>query len=99
MDLEKQTTRKVGAPFGNQNARKTPFKDAFKRKAVQETHRIELMIEKQYVKAEEGDLAALNMIIDRTEGKPMQSTEVIVAEGTDVKGIMLGFVEGNGNKD
>ena len=84
---------------GNQNAKKKPFTEQMKRFILANPQKMERIIEGVFKEAEEGSLAALNMIIDRVEGKPMQSTEVSVAEGTDVKGIMLGFVEGNGNKD
>ena len=100
MDIEdKSSESKVGAPFGNQNAKKKPFTEQMKRFILANPQKMEKIIEGIFKEAEEGSLAALNMIIDRVEGKPIQSTDITSSDGTVVSAIAMSFVEPNGNKD
>jgi len=103
MDLESKSDKsreeKISESMkGNQNARKKPFTEQMKRFILANPQKMEKIIEGLFMEAEAGDKTALGMIMDRVEGKPMQSTEISAAEGTEIKGIMLGFVEGNADR-
>jgi len=98
MDLE--TKQKISESMkGNQNAKKKPFTEQMKRFIVQNPEKMERIIEGIFKEAEEGSLAALNMIMDRVEGKPQQTTDITSSDGTVVSAIAMSFVEPNGNKD
>jgi hypothetical protein len=104
MDLEQETNnlpegRKPGGQPGNSNARKKPFTEQMKRFIIQNPEKMEKIIDGLFTEAEEGSLAALNIIMDRVEGKPQQSTDITSSDGTVVNGIMMTFVEPDGNKD
>jgi len=98
MDLE--TKQKISESMkGNQNAKKKPFTEQMKRFIVQNPEKMERIIEGIFKEAEEGSLAALNMIMDRVEGKPQQTTDITSSDGTVVSAIAMSFVEPDGNKD
>ena len=104
MDIENKTDKsreeKISeAMKGNQNAKKKPFTEQMKRYILANPQKMERIIEGVFKEAEEGSLAALNMIIDRVEGKPLQATDITSSDGTLVSGIAMSFVEPNGNKD
>lgn len=51
-------------------------------------------IEKQWDKAEHGELPSLNWLADREEGKPMQKTETDVTSGGEkITGLLIEFVK------
>ena len=98
MDLE--TRQKISESMkGNQNAKRKPFTEQMKRFIVQNPEKMERIIEGVFKEAEKGSLAALNMIMDRVEGKPIQATDITSSDGTVVSAIAMSFVEPNGNKD
>ena len=81
---------------GNQNAKKKPFTEQLKRFILANPAKMEKIIEGVFKEAEEGNLAALNAIMDRVEGKPVQAQEITGADGSEfVKGIGFMFVDGN----
>jgi hypothetical protein len=98
MDLE--TKQKISESMkGNQNAKKKPFTEQMKRFIVQNPEKMERIIEGVFKEAEEGSLAALSMIMDRVEGKPVQATDITSSDGTMISAIAMSFVEPDGNKD
>jgi hypothetical protein len=105
MDIENQTAivknEKLSESMkGNQNARKKPFTEQMKRFILANPKKMERIIEGVFKEAEEGNLAALHAIMDRVEGKPVQSTELSGPEGTElVKGIGFVFVDSNAKPD
>lgn len=104
MDIENKTDKsreeKISeAMMGNQNAKKKPFTEQMKRFILANPQKMERIIEGVFKEAEEGSLAALNMIMDRVEGKPIQATDITSSDGTVVSAIAMSFVEPNGNKD
>ena len=100
MTLEKHTDEskaKISESMkGNQNAKKKPFTEQMKRFIMANPQKMERIIEGLFKEAEEGSIPALNMIMDRVEGKPVQATEISGADGTElVKGIGFMFIDGN----
>ncbi len=64
----------MGAPTGNQNAKKQRFiSDALRRKLIQDPERAARIAEKVLEQAEEGNLLAFKELMDRTEGKVPQA--------------------------
>lgn len=99
-----------GAPLGNSNARKgSKIRNLLEQVAdeyiantgpdadTQATERrIRKVLRKLFDKAEEGDLTAINMVLDRLIGKPAQSIEVGDSEGNPLAaGIAVTFVTAN----
>lgn len=104
MDMEQETEKtreeKISESMkGNQNARKKPFTEQMKRFILANPQKMERIIEGIFKEAEEGSLAALNIIMDRVEGKPIQATDITSSDGTVISAIAMSFVEPNGNKD
>jgi len=98
MDMEQESIipdepKKVGAPIGNQNAKKKPFTEQMKRFILANPEKMEKIIEGIFKEAEDGSLAALNIIMDRVEGKPIQATDITSSDGTVVSAIAMSFVE------
>lgn len=65
----------AGAPKGNKNAVKENrlITDEMRKAIAQNRPKIRRAIEKQIEAAEKGDRAALELLTDRTEGKPSQA--------------------------
>ena len=82
----------MGAPFGNQNARKRPFREVLDRIIAQEDgKRLRFAGEKLFDAAAQGEPWAVKELADRTDGKPTQAIEatgsitiVIQSEDADV---------------
>ena len=81
--LQVEPTNKGGAPTGNQNGKRGKlFYDALRVALVQEDRKSLRKITDKLVKAaEEGDAWAVKEIMDRMDGKPVQSTEITGADG------------------
>ena len=96
-ETEKTREEKISESMrGNQNARKKPFTEQMKRFILANPQKMERIIEGIFKEAEEGNLAALNAIMDRVEGKPVQAQEITGADGSEfVKGIGFMFIDGN----
>jgi hypothetical protein len=74
-----------GAPKGNKNGSNgKPITAVLRRLVAQNPQRIANMWEEQFKAAEAGNLYAFNAIMDRLEGKPVQSTELSSPDGEKV---------------
>lgn len=85
--LQVESSDKGGGQPGNQNARKGKlFYDALRVALVQEDRKSLRKITDKLVKAaEEGEPWAVKEIMDRMDGKPVNTTELSGAEGTPLK--------------
>jgi hypothetical protein len=93
-------SNKVGAPEGNDNARKGKlFYDQLRRVLVQNDQlKLRQVSEKLVDAAIEGEPWAVKEIIDRMDGKPVAVQEIQGPDGTQLKaGFVLTFEEPNGN--
>ena len=101
MTLPIETNNKVGAPEGNDNARKGKmFYDQLRKILVQNDHfKLRKISEKLAEAAEKGEAWAIKEIMDRMDGKPVAIQEVQGPDGTQFKGgFILTFEEpSNGN--
>ena len=86
-DLQVEPTNKGGAPVGNQNGKKGKlFYDALRIALVQEDKKkLRKITEKLVQAAEEGEPWAVKEIMDRMDGKPVNTTELTNAEGDTFK--------------
>ncbi len=82
-NLEIEPTNKGGAPVGNQNGKKGKlFYDALRVALVQEDKKkLRKITDKLVESAENGEPWAVKEIMDRMDGKPVQSTEITGADG------------------
>ena len=85
--LQVEPTNKGGAPTGNQNGKRGKlFYDALRIALVQEDRKSLRKITDKLVKAaEEGDAWAVKEIMDRMDGKPVNTTELSNTEGNVFK--------------
>jgi glycerol-3-phosphate cytidylyltransferase-like family protein len=100
MTLPIETTNKVGAPEGNDNARKGKlFYDQLRRVLVQNDQlKLRQVSEKLVDAAIEGEPWAVKEVIDRMDGKAVAIQEIQGPDGTQLKaGFVLTFEEPNGN--
>ena len=98
-ETEKTREEKISESMkGNQNARKKPFTEQMKRFILANPQKMERIIEGIFKEAEDGSLAALSIIMDRVEGKPIQATDITSSDGTVISAIAMSFVEPDGNK-
>ena len=92
-DINKSRSEKM---MGNKNSIKNKmFYDRIKMELVQNPHKLQKIVEKLLSKAEEGDLAAINVVMDRIDGKAIQTTELTGADGEPLTGIQVTFVKPN----
>lgn len=86
-NLQVEPTNKGGAPVGNQNGKKGKlFYDALRIALVQEDKKkLRKITEKLVQAAEEGEPWAVKEIMDRMDGKPVNTTELTNAEGDTFK--------------
>lgn len=104
MDLDVNSTDSVpnkgGAPEGNKNAAKGKvWNDQLRKAIAQNPHKVRAAVEQLLDLAADGEAWAIKELADRLDGKPIQSNDITSSDGTIVNGIMMGFVEPNGNKD
>ena len=101
MTLPIETNNKVGAPEGNDNARKGKmFYDQLRKILVQNDQRkLRNISDKLVEAAEKGEAWAIKEIMDRMDGKPVAIQEVTGPGGLELKtGFILTFEEpSNGN--
>jgi glycerol-3-phosphate cytidylyltransferase-like family protein len=101
MTLPIETNNKVGAPEGNDNARKGKlFYDQLRRVLVQnDSLKLRQVSEKLVDAAIEGEPWAVKEVIDRMDGKAVAIQEIQGPDGTQLKaGFVLTFEEpANGN--
>jgi hypothetical protein len=96
MTLPIETTNKVGAPEGNDNARKGKlFYDQLRRVLVQnDSLKLRQVSEKLVDAAIEGEPWAVKEIMDRMDGKPVAIQELQGPDGSQLKaGFTLIFEE------
>lgn len=84
----------MAAPIGNTNAIKGKmFYDKLRRRLTQEPHRLERIVGELITQAEAGEPWAVKEIIDRLDGKAVQTTEMQNSDGTPLlSGIQVMFV-------
>ena len=77
----------MAAPKGNQNARKETrvVRDTLRKVAAQKPDKLRLACEALLDKAVEGDIAAFSQFRDTLDGKPMQSTEMTLTQGSSAE--------------
>ena len=93
-------SNKVGAPEGNDNARKGKlFYDQLRRVLVQnDSLKLRQVSEKLVDAAIEGEPWAVKEVIDRMDGKAVAIQEIQGPDGAQLKGgFILTFEEPNGN--
>jgi hypothetical protein len=86
-NLQIESKNSVGAPTGNQNARKGKlFYGELQKALVQEDRKkLRKIADRLVSAAEEGEAWAIKEIIDRVDGKAVQSTEISGTDGEDLK--------------
>jgi hypothetical protein len=85
----------MAAPIGNTNAVKGKmFYDRLRKALTQEPHRLEKIVGQLITQAEMGEAWAVKEIIDRLDGKAVQTNQVENADGTPLlSGIQVMFVK------
>jgi len=85
----------MAAPIGNTNAVKGKmFYDKLRKVLVQEPHRLESIVNQLITQAETGEAWAVKEVIDRLDGKAVQTTEMQNSDGTPIlSGIQVMFVK------
>jgi hypothetical protein len=86
-NLEVEPTNKGGAPVGNQNGKKGKlFYDALRIALVQEDKKkLRTITEKLVKSAENGEPWAIKEVMDRIDGKPVNTTELSGTDNTPLK--------------
>ena len=75
-------TNKAGAPKGNDNAKKKKlFYDRIRKHLVQNPQKLEKIVTTLCQAAEDGEPWAVKEIMDRVDGKAVQSTEISGLDG------------------
>lgn len=81
---------------GNKNATKNKlFADQIKRHLIQNPEKLEKIVIKLIEDAMNGNIGAAKEIMDRVDGKAIQSTEITGADGEPLTGIQVTFVKPN----
>ena len=80
-------TKSVGAPKGNDNARKGRlFFEQLRKELVQEDAiKLRMIARKLVESAQDGEPWAIKEIMDRVDGKAIQATEISGTDGEDLK--------------
>lgn len=86
-------TNKVGAPKGNTNAKKNKlFYDRIQKHLVQNPHKLEKIVETLVQEAQNGEPWAVKEIMDRIDGKAVQSTELSGVDGEAIELKQIEFI-------
>ena len=87
----------MAAPIGNTNAVKGKmFYDRLRKALTQEPHRLEKIVGQLITQAEMGEAWAVKEIIDRLDGKAVQTNQVENTDGSPLlSGIQVMFVRPN----
>ena len=85
----------MAAPIGNTNAVKGKmFYDKLRKRLTQEPHRLESIVNELITQAEAGEAWAVKEVIDRLDGKAVQTTQMENADGSPLlSGIQVMFVK------
>lgn len=79
-------TNKPGAPKGNTNAKKNKlFYDRIQKHLVQNPQKLEKIVTTLCQAAEDGEPWAVKEIMDRMDGKPVNTTELSGADGSPLR--------------
>ena len=97
METELDKNAKIAeGMLGNKNATKNKlFYDRIRMELIQNPHKLAKIVDALLEKAQDGEPWAVNTIIDRIDGKAIQSTEVTGADGQPLLGIQVSFVKTN----
>jgi hypothetical protein len=80
---------------GNKNATKNKlFYDRLRMELTQNPHKLAKIVDALLEKAQEGEAWAVNTVMDRVDGKAIQSTD-ITTDGTPLSNILVSFVKPN----
>lgn len=92
--VEVEPTNKGGAPLGNQNGKKGKlFYNQLRKVLVQEDSRkLRTIAEKLVDAAEQGEPWAVKEIMDRVDGKSVQSTEISGVDGEAIELKQIEFI-------
>lgn len=84
----------MAAPLGNSNAVKGKmFYDKLRKCLVQQPQRLDKIVDQLVMQAELGEAWAVKEVIDRLDGKAVQTTQMENADGTPLlSGITVSFV-------
>jgi len=87
----------MAAPIGNSNAVKGKmFYDKLRKVLTQEPQNLENIVKQLVTQAEQGEAWAVKEVIDRLDGKAVQTNQVENADGTPLlSGIQVMFVRPN----
>lgn len=87
----------MAAPIGNTNAVKGKmFYDRLRKVLTQEPQKLENIVKQLITQAELGEAWAVKEVIDRLDGKAMQTTQIENTDGTPLlAGIQVMFVKPN----
>ncbi len=85
----------MAAPIGNTNAVKGKmFYDKLRKVLTQEPQKLENIVKQLITQAEQGEAWAVKEVIDRLDGKAVQTTQMENADGTPLlSGIQVMFVK------
>jgi len=86
-------TNKGGAPKGNDNAKKNKlFYDRIRKHLIQNPAKLEKIVETLVQEAQNGEPWAVKEIMDRVDGKAVQSTEISGVDGEAMELKIIEFV-------
>ena len=93
-NVEVASTNKGGAPLGNQNGKKGKlFYNQLRVALVQEdSRRLRTIADKLVKAAEQGEPWAVKEIMDRVDGKAVQSTEISGVDGEAIELKQIEFI-------
>lgn len=84
---------KGGAPKGNTNAKKNKlFYDRIQKHLIQNPHKLEKIVETLVQEAQNGEPWAVKEIMDRVDGKAVQSTEISGVDGEAIELKQIEFI-------
>ena len=86
-------TNKAGAPKGNDNAKKNKlFYDRIRKHLIQNPAKLEKIVETLVQEAQNGEPWAVKEIMDRVDGKAVQSTEISGVDGEAIELKQIEFI-------
>jgi hypothetical protein len=92
-NVEVAPTNKGGAPKGNTNGKKNKlFYDRIQKHLIQNPHKLEKIVETLVQEAQNGEPWAVKEIMDRVDGKAVQSTEISGVDGDAIELKMIEFI-------
>jgi hypothetical protein len=84
------------AMLGNKNPTKNKlFYDRLRMELTQNPAKLAKIVDALLEKAQEGEAWAVNTVMDRVDGKAIQTSEITGADGEPLQGIQVTFVKPN----